>query len=339
MPNLTFDIPGTDRQGNVTHATLVLNKTTTPVPNPDMFVGMHVTTATAADIAANPELSIYQGMTQLQTLNKIESDLKVQSGFNDTPLLRCGRAFMQPGDQYQLSGWASTQLSRYPAMVLNFKPNSGDTTAGFQAIANGTDDNRIIAMINALPQGKRVYVVVGHEPTETPGAYATAWRMAQVRVAQLILANRGTKDIHLAICLTTWSFRPNNVSTQAQFLSVKNDFAAAGIDWANAVVMGPDGYEDKATDVGGDAEETFENVWSTLVAQGWKRFGVGEFACPSKAGNLDGKTVTAADVALADEWLKSFAKMADRLNFEYANWFNATGSKGPIGSWQYTNLI
>lgn len=336
MPTVTVTV--TDSSGNVSAPASASWTVQQAAPPPSsMYIGVHQTTATSADISANPELSIYSGMTQLQTLNKFEADVKAASGFTDSPLLTIGHAFMS--GSYNLSGWANTQMSRYPAMILNFKPAQGDTTAAMQATASGSEDAAIIGMVNSIPAGKRVYVTYSHEPQESAGAYATAWRAAQVRWVGLILANRGSKDIHPMICLTTFSFRANNATTQAQFLSVADDLAAAGIDWQNAVVMAPDGYEDDPSSVGGDATVTFADVFPKVQQLGWKRFGITECAAPSKVGSLGGRSITSADVAVSDDWARSLVKMAAQYGMEYVCWFHSTGSKDPIGSWMYTDAI
>lgn len=300
------------------------------------YIGIHIATPDSTDLSNNPELSPYGGKTQLQILNAIEAEMRTLTGFTDNPLMSIGHAFMA-GSDYLLSSWGTTQVNRMPALIASYKPAGGPTLAGLQATARGDDDALILAMIASLPTGKRIYLCIFHEPSETGGSYATAWRQASARWAWLIINNRGAKDLVPTVILTTFSFRSANASTQAQFLSVTDDYTALGVDWRTQVVMAPDGYQDKAAAVSGDAGQTFVNVFPTLQSLGWRRFGISEAAACSKAGTAGGATITSSDVTYAPIWARSLISYAVTLGAEYVSWFNATGSKDPVGSWMYTD--
>lgn len=302
-------------------------------------VGTHVSTASSAEIADNPELGIYSGMTQTQVLQKIEDDMRALTGFSDTPLMDIGHIFHGTGSGYVMKSWGTTQLNRMGALIASFKPTGGANAAGLQRVIAGTDDTAIKSLISSLPTGKRIYLGLHHEPdNDLANSEITYWRQAQAHWARLIIDNRGARDIHPFVCLMTWTFRTGNESTLAQWLQVTNDFTAASVDWKTQVVMAPDGYEDDPSAVP-DAATTFANVFPQLKAAGWQRFGITETACPSKVGDSGGKTITSADVTAATGWTKSVLKVAAVYSMEYVCWFNATGAKGPIGSWQYTDAV
>lgn len=317
-----------------------------------MLLGIHVVQPTQADITANPPLSIYSGMSQVQVYQKVEADMQALTGFTDQ-LMNIGHAYMAVGSGYRLSTWAQQQLPLFPAMSLNFKPTGGESVSGFAQTTSGADDAAIIAMINSLPSGKKYYLVYDHEPSDPingspTDAFFAGWRAAQVHWAQLIVANRGTKDISPCLCLTTFSFRPAAASQQAKYLSVTDDYEAAGIDWPTQVVMGPDGYQQKVlgknptatvTNVNADAAQTYIDIFPQLIAAGWKRLAVNETACCDRVGSSTPFSIVAADVAAAPTWTKSLVKYGAANNFEYILWFNATGSMGPLGTWMYTDAV
>lgn len=308
-----------------------------PAPTQQTLIGLRWIQPTSTDVSNNPELVPYDNLGgNFNSLLAFEDTLRSVSGWTDSPLIQMGHSYN--GGGYSLDSYANQMMNRYPAMVCNFKPPGGPTVANMQATANGQHNSQIQALINSIPNGKRVYMVWCHEPDVTSAADVAVWRAGFTQWAKYIIDNRGSKDLHPTICLTTWSFRPANATVQARYLQVTNDLEAAGIDWRTQVVMGPDGYQDKAA--GKTAQDTFANVFPSLYAAGWRRFGISEFGAGDKVGIIDGANCTAADVAAADDWFKSVVTwLSEEFQAEYLCWFAPTGTKGPIGDWMYSNAL
>jgi hypothetical protein len=308
-------------------------------PANELLIGLRWVQPTATDISNNPELAEFGSLGgNFNSLLAFETKLRTVSGWTDDPIIQMGHFYN--GSGYSIAdSYCSSMMSRYPAMCLNFKPPGGPTVANMNTTASGGHDSQIQSLIDSIPNGKRCYMVWCHEPDQTSASDVAAWRAGFVHWAKYIIDHRGTKDLHPTICLTTWSFRPANATVQARYLQVKDDLAAAGVDWVNDVVMGPDGYQDKAA--GKTAADTYANVFPSLYAAGWRRFGISEFAAADKIGTIGTSTTTAADVAAADDWFKSVVTWVGGApyNAEYLCWFAPTGSKGPIGDWMYSTAL
>lgn len=307
----------------------------------DILIGLHVGSppVSAADATNNPDMATYLGQSQLQNLNALEAEMRTLGGWSDNPLMQIGHVFMSGSHNFVIKPWGTTQLARMPACICNFKPNGGTSAANMATMSSGADNARMTAMIGQVPTGKTMYAAYFHEPDElTSDSDIAAWRAANVAWAKFIIANRGTKKIIPIVCLTTFSFRSANAATQAKFLRVEDDYDAAGVDWQNEVVMAPDGYEDKSLN-GPDAAGTFIDVFPVLAARGWKRFGITETATSSRVGSAGGNSVTAADVANSPAWAQSLLTYGNTYKMEYICWFNATGSKGPVGSFMHTDAL
>ncbi len=223
------------------------------------------------------------------------------------------------------TNYASTDASWVPAGSMPLLSLKGDDAA----MANGSLDNSLKALLATWPSTVAGYLIWNHERDNdtdalaNPTAVMAVHRKALAQFAKVVIANRGAKDITPACCPTGWNLDPRNTAYPSDVLNPAAELTSAGVPLGEFCFMTDTYYRKPPT----AAAVTNYQLPIIKRVKGWgfNRVGIGE---------LGVDTYPSANRTPGGAFIDAWKAMAQAEDLEVVCWYQSGGGdKAPAQGW------